>query len=1140
MAAFNVSKSGGIHIEVDADLAKLSGGLAEARKLANDAANSISASMSGALTPKGVTTAINSITTAFSGVQQAAKGLKVDLSQYNSLFTNIGKAIGVAENDLNKFANTQQRALQNRLVKEYEQSVGKLERVMNQTGSNQSLYKRFNSDASAAYSLSGAIQKLKYAVAGYVGFDMLRDVARTSVDMASLQKTFFALTGSMEGARGEISWLREEAQRLGLDFFALTESFKGFSAAGLAAGMSTEQTRDIFTSVSEAATVLGLNSEKTKLALYALEQMLSKGTVSMEELRRQLGDQLPGAFQMAARAMGVTTMELSDMVKSGKLLSEDFLPKFARVLREQYGPGLEEAMKTPRAEIQRLTNAIALAKVEIGEGGFLKGISEAARQLSYDLQTDEMRAQLNQLGQSLGYVTGNLAEVLSFGVRNSQAILSLTAGFAAAKGAALLFGPAIKAVNFELATMPSLMAGVRSGAKSMGTTLLSAFGGPVGLGVTALTAGVVYLATRQKESVDVAVKYADAFKAITGNAAEAADAMGSLRADIETLSKTARESAIKALEEDIARVTKEVEAFYMRVLPLPRELEDLGYAFEDSASQVNDAIEAFKSGKIPLEAFKEAVRSLHVQGMITTARMGELFEVADKFAALRIKRGLFDEITESAETAGDAIEKALKLDTEKLTKSIDEYRFKISQLTRGAAEQVSAKALVDIGINYADIDKFGLVSEEAWVKYNLGAGEAAQKTRAQIEELQWLTQEFRGAELITKAVEKAQEDARKGVDKAIDSLEKFEKEYRKTVQGASGQIESIIKSMEDYREAAVTAFTAGRTSAEDFAAQLERIQELQNKLVGKELAKNPLWEELDKLQEKLALGEGGFGDAITAGLGRLVEDYQNAFVSLKEISGDFFETFTQGFSDSIGRAIIYGDSLKESLQNVAQQALASVISGLVQVGIQMAVNAALGQSISAAAQAAAATEAAVTGAAIAAAYAPAAAAVSLASYGANAAPAMAGMTATYSLAEALSLASGFKTGGFTGTGNPNDPAGIVHKGEFVIPAAAVSQIGLPALESLARGGSIDPFIFDSMPAQWADRAAQPVQMKVSVENYGSAKDFEVQQVSADEVRIIARDVMRRESPSLFASNLRNPNSLESKALGRNTNAGRRR
>jgi len=46
------------------------------------------------------------------------------------------------------------------------------------------------------------------------------------------------------------------------------------------------------------------------------------------------------------------------------------------------------------------------------------------------------------------------------------------------------------------------------------------------------------------------------------------------------------------------------------------------------------------------------------------------------------------------------------------------------------------------------------------------------------------------------------------------------------------------------------------------------------------------------------------------------------------------------------------------------------------------------------------------------------------------------------------IGGGFAAGGYTGAGGRFEPAGIVHKGEYVLSAAATKAIGVPALEAL--------------------------------------------------------------------------------------------
>lgn len=55
------------------------------------------------------------------------------------------------------------------------------------------------------------------------------------------------------------------------------------------------------------------------------------------------------------------------------------------------------------------------------------------------------------------------------------------------------------------------------------------------------------------------------------------------------------------------------------------------------------------------------------------------------------------------------------------------------------------------------------------------------------------------------------------------------------------------------------------------------------------------------------------------------------------------------------------------------------------------------------------------------------------------------------LVDSASTALGFAAGGFTGYGGKNDPAGVVHRGEFVFTKEATSRLGVGNLYSLMRG-----------------------------------------------------------------------------------------
>lgn len=49
---------------------------------------------------------------------------------------------------------------------------------------------------------------------------------------------------------------------------------------------------------------------------------------------------------------------------------------------------------------------------------------------------------------------------------------------------------------------------------------------------------------------------------------------------------------------------------------------------------------------------------------------------------------------------------------------------------------------------------------------------------------------------------------------------------------------------------------------------------------------------------------------------------------------------------------------------------------------------------------------------------------------------------------------GFATGGYTGSGGMFEPAGIVHRGEYVLDAATTRRLGVPALDNIRAGGGM--------------------------------------------------------------------------------------
>lgn len=209
---------------------------------------------------------------------------------------------------------------------------------------------------------SNGFNKITSSVKGLVGAYIGLQAAQAAVSKAfntalqldSIEAAYTQIFKSSEIATLQLERLKVQADELGLSFMDLATSYKTFAGAAYTTGLTLKQTNEIFDAVTNAAAQMKLNSEQTQGTLLALSQMISKGTVSMEELRQQLGERLPGAMKIFADGLGVSVEELNKMIASGKVMANDALPKFAARLNEVYKT--TEPIKGLQAAVNRLSN----------------------------------------------------------------------------------------------------------------------------------------------------------------------------------------------------------------------------------------------------------------------------------------------------------------------------------------------------------------------------------------------------------------------------------------------------------------------------------------------------------------------------------------------------------------------------------------------------------------------------------------------------------------------------------------------------------------------------------------------------------------------------------------------------------------
>lgn len=314
------------------------------------------------------------------GTQQARQALQ-GLGQAESQLERQTKSVDTASKALAATESTLARAL-DATEQQTRQAGGSMDQFARQTSQAGTAKKAFTGGLQAMLGPFGSVQGAAVALGGYLSGQLVRSILSAGQQMDSLQRSFKTITGSAAAGRKELQFVQQTATRLAVDVGTLAESYRSFAAASRGTALEGEAAQQVFTAVTEASTTLGLSSEQTGRALNALQQMISKGTVASEELRGQLGEALPGAFQIAARAMGVTTRELSKMLEQGQVLADDFLPKFGRQVQRELGDATGDAAKRAGSGLTLLGNAFREAGAAIAQSGLSKAIDDAAKTLA--------------------------------------------------------------------------------------------------------------------------------------------------------------------------------------------------------------------------------------------------------------------------------------------------------------------------------------------------------------------------------------------------------------------------------------------------------------------------------------------------------------------------------------------------------------------------------------------------------------------------------------------------------------------------------------------------------------------------------------------------------------------------------------
>ncbi|WP_459626327.1 tape measure protein, partial [Bilophila wadsworthia] len=362
-----------------------------------------------------------------------------------------------------------------------------------------------------------------------------------SLQMDRLNKAYATITGSSSAAQNQLDYMYDVTQRLGLQFQGTAEAAKGFFAAGKDSALK-DHLNGIFESVSMAGSALALSKDQMDGVFLALGQMISKGKVQAEELRGQLGERLPGAFDMAAKAMGVTTAKLDDMLKKGQVTAEEMLPKLAKVLHDDFAVAAAEASQGLQGQLNRLSTEWTRFQASLLNGD---AAAKVMKQLASGMKV------LADHGAEIASIVGKGIQwaVWTAGVHALiKAYSGLRAAVTAAKAALVAFN------------VSSVAANVSSVAAAVGS--LSGLLGPAGLAAAAGAAIVAFtsLSSSTQSADDIFRKHQATIDDYKEKMGKATDAVKTFSEEQEKAYRRSLEQQRDSMKTDIAAAVGDVNS----------------------------------------------------------------------------------------------------------------------------------------------------------------------------------------------------------------------------------------------------------------------------------------------------------------------------------------------------------------------------------------------------------------------------------------------------------------------------------------------------------------------------------------------------------------------------------------------------
>ncbi|WP_145507648.1 tape measure protein [Yersinia hibernica] len=958
------------------------------------------------------------------------------------------------------------------IVYQVEMEVGKLITSQQQVNSRlDQMEDKFNSNAKSASNLESGMTKLASAIKLVMAAAALRGLAdmvqryqemSERVQMATTSQSEFEHVQQrlLKTANGTYRSL-SEAQELYITTAASLRSMN----------YTTDQAIDVQDSMSYAFVKNATSADRANGAISAFSKSMNKGKVEADSWETIIAA-IPSVIDDIATASGKTSAQIRLLGSSGKITANQLSEGLRQSLdaNSEAAAGMSNNLTDAGVRMKTAITSILVAME--GQTGALQAftngiISAADAILGFSQDTEKMPKALGALSVAAGIVAAVMASryvgamyvataenikhaasayrvaaaqgAMATSARAGSLALSLVGGPA---GAAMLAATAIfyfyqksQQARQEAIAFADGVDKLNNSMKSMSNTALKGTISDANVAIRGQVEAVADLESEIKNLIASRDDYVNRGKqfgttAEQGNgllqkAAEITDTLNQKQRDLSGLQSKlvatikVRDDAQITLNNNMLTSMGVHDNLIEKGSALERVQGAVAKAFGNTADEINRANQAgnnFNPQSLQVSAptadGDKYIQSLEDQNKLLAIKDERLRAVTQAEMDQSKVTDNPNQIKRAGELAGTLYDQkkaqeGIKKETAAATKG---------ETAAEAAEKRRVKSLQDLSneMAVAELKTKGLNREAAQLAavQDLGSGASQQQIQqatqqaGQIFDIQQRMADKKAA-IDADSVAKAEQQRKLDLSQLDRQLAagdiSFEQSQQRRVQIAADYSKSIAEA----------SATKAVTPQQELAAQVDPVQALANENARKlALIQQFTQQKVITEQQGLALmnaANNQYEQQRTAAQWELLSQQSVGYDMLTSA----VDSFAGNASNAITGLLTGTMSVSDAMRSLGNTILNQVINGIVQMGVEWVKNLIIQKAMGAAVSAASAAEAV----GVAAAWAPAAAMASLATLGANAAPASAGITSTVGLATGLAVSGMRKNGGPVSAGS---------------------------------------------------------------------------------------------------------------------------